>query len=380
MLVVATSTMALVIVLSIFNGLEGLLRNLYGSFDAQITVLSGTGKSFEYSNDLQNQIERVPGIEVITEVIEDNALIRYRGAQRVVRLKGVGESFLDQGRFNEALSYGPMQLKDDSVGFAIIGRGIQYSLGVNLTDDFYPLQIFYPRDIGPGQLNPDKMFTLKQILPGSVFAIEKYFDDNYVFVPLEFSKELMSYGDKRTSLEIAIRDGERNSEVIADLSETLGAKFTIKSNDQIHGNLYKILKWEKIFVFLTFGIILAIGSINIFFSLSMLVIDKKKDLAVLKALGAPSQLLQKTFLLEGCLIAFSGAFIGLGLGLSIAWLQQELGLISMGIPGTISDAYPVKIEILDVALTAMLVIVITIIASISPARKAAKSLNLHLLQ
>ncbi|MEQ9232034.1 MAG: FtsX-like permease family protein [Cyclobacteriaceae bacterium] len=380
MIVVGLSTMALVIVLSVFNGLEGLLRNLYGTFDADITILPVEGKSFELTGDFRSQLEAIPGVEYIAEVIEDNVLVAYRGSQRIVRLKGVSEDFQKQGRFESAITYGDMKLREENVGFAIVGRGIQYDLNMSLTDDFHPLVINYPRDIGPGQVNVEKMFSQKVILPGGVFAVERSLDNNYIFVPLQFSQELLDYGNRRTALELSITPNVSLAEAKSTLEKHLGPSFIVKKNDELHSSLYRILKWEKIFVFLTFGLIIAIGSVNIYFSLSMLVIDKKKDLAVLKALGAPADLLRKTFMTEGSLIAFSGAFIGLLLGLLIAGVQQEFGLVGMGVPGAISDAYPVKIEWLDVVLTAFVVVFITILSSLQPARKAAKSLDLNLLQ
>ncbi len=380
MSVVGLSTMALVIVLSVFNGLEGLLRNLYGTFDADITILPAEGKSFELTGDFRSQLETIPGVEYIAEVIEDNVLVAYRGSQRIVRLKGVSEDFQKQGRFESAITYGEMKLREENVGYAIVGRGIQFDLNMSLTDDFHPLVINYPRDIGPGQVNVEKMFSQKVILPGGVFAVERSLDNNFIFVPLQFSQELLDYGNRRTALELSIMPNASLAEAKSTLEKHLGPSFIVKKNDELHSSLYRILKWEKIFVFLTFGLIIAIGSVNIYFSLSMLVIDKKKDLAVLKALGAPADLLRKTFMAEGSLIAFSGAFIGLLVGLLIAGAQQEFGLVSMGVPGAISDAYPVKIEWLDVVLTALVVVMITVLSSLQPARKAAKSLDLNLLQ
>lgn len=380
MLVVGISTMALVLVLSVFNGLEGLLRNLYGSFDAQITVLPTEGKSFEYTDHLQAQVLEVDGISTVADIIEDNVLIKYRGAQRVVRLKGVGDSFVKQDRFRNAITIGHMKLKEERVGYALIGRGIKNDLSIQLNDDFYPIQVYYPKDVGPGQINPERMFTLKRILPGSIFAVEKYIDENYIFVPIEFSQELLNYGNRRTGLELGVNDGADLDKIKTDLIASLGSGFQVKLGDEIHSDLYKILKWEKIFVFLALAAIIGIASINIYFSLSMLVIDKKKDLALLKAIGSPASLVQKIFLVEGAIIAFTGAFSGLALGLIIAFAQQQFGIIGMGVQGAIVDAYPVIVDWRDVLVTSLFIVIITMLAAIQPARKAAKSVALNLLQ
>jgi len=380
MVVVGISTMALILVLSVFNGLEGLLRNLYGSFDAEVTILPASGKSFEYTEEIKSSILAIEGVSTVVEVIEDNALITYRGSQRFIRLKGVGDDFSKQDRFKNALNYGPMKLKEDQVGYAIIGRGISNDLSIKLNDDFYPIQVYYPKDVAPGQINPERMFTLKHILPGSVFAVEKYIDENYIFVPLEFSQELLNYGNKRTALELGLSSGVDLDRLKKNLTASLGSSFKVKLGDEIHSDLYKILKLEKMFVFLALAAIIGIASINIYFSLSMLVIDKKKDLALLKAIGSPDSLLQRIFLAEGSIIAFTGAFSGLILGLIIAGAQQEFGLIGMGVQGAIVDAYPVIIDWRDILVTSLFIILITIISAIQPARKAAKSSAVSILQ
>ena len=379
-MVVGISTMALVIVLSVFNGLEGLLKNLYGTFDADIVITPAKGKTFEVSESLLSLVSSVEGVASTVEVIEDNVLVKYKGAQRVVRLKGVGDGYIEQGRFDDALIFGNLELKQENNGYALVGRGIQYDMSIHIEDEFQPLVMYYPKEVGPGQMNPEKMFSILPVYPTGSFAIEKSFDDNYIFVPIELAQQLFQLDTKRTAMELAIDPSADPLFVKEKLTSSLGDHFQIKLNEEIHGSLFRILKWEKLFVFLTFAIIIAIGSINIYFSLSMLVIDKQKDLAILKAIGAPATLLYRIILSNGVLIAFSGAFSGMTLGLIISWTQQEFGLISMGVPGAISDAYPVRIQWADVLLTTSLVVVVTILASIQPAKKASKMLDLAHLQ
>jgi lipoprotein-releasing system permease protein len=378
MLVVGISTMAMIIVLSVFNGLEGLLRNLYGQYDPDITVVPTQGKTFSVEEAWLSELREIDGVESVAEVIEDNVLVRYKDAQRVVRMKGLSDAFIDQRRIQDYIVDGQDVLKKDNIGYAIAGRGIQYALSLSVGDDFHPLQVYYPRDIQPGRLNPSSLFSLRSIRVGGIFAVEKYYDENYIFVPLEFMQELLKDTRRRTSLEIQVKKDA--AEVKKALQEFLGPAYNVRLNEEIHGDLYKILKWEKIFVFLTFGLIIAIGSINIYFSLSMLVIDKKKDLAILQSLGAGPGLRAKVFLAEGAIIAFSGGLIGLVLGLGISWLQQTYGIVSIGVPGALTQAYPVAIEWLDVLLITLLIIGITLVAAIQPARKASAAQDLSLLQ
>lgn len=380
MLVVAIGTMALIIVLSVFNGLEGLLRNLYGTVDPNLVVSANVGKSFVYGPDISNKVNSLEEIVSITEVLEDNVLIKYNNAQRVARVKGVSESFIEQGRLEDYLVFGDLKLTSNDISYAIVGRGVQYDLSINPKNDFYTIQMYFPDEVRPGMLNPEKMYRLKNILPGGVFAVEKSYDENLVYVPIRFAEDLFNKKGKRNLLELQLAPSADPNEVKKRLQDLLGSSFLVQSNDEIHSDLYRVLSYEKFFVFLTFSIIIAIASINIFFSLNMLVLDKKKDVAILSAQGATRGLITKIFLLEGCIVAFTGAFTGLLLGLLVSFVQQEFGLVTMGMQTAIIDAYPVKVEWLDVLLTVLSIIVITIVTSIQPALSASKSVAMTDLQ
>ncbi len=380
MIVVAFGTMSLIIALSVFNGLEGLLRSLYGNFDPAIIVTPSEGKSFQLSEDLKSKIESTAGVLSLTEIIEDNVLVKYKEAQRVVRLKGVSHSFEDNSGIKDAVVSGEFSLVRDSIPYALIGRGIQYDLSLNLKNEFYTLQVYYPKNIAPGVINPEQLYNLQNILPGGIFAIEKYYDENFIFVPLAFANKLFKYGDKRTSIEVEISSGGSIAETKTNLQSALGSGFVVRSGEELHSDLYKTLNIEKLFVYVTFASIIAIASVNIFFSLSMLAIEKKKDIAVLIANGASSNLIQRIFLFEGGIIALSGASLGMVLGLAISLLQQEFGFISMGMDSAVVPSYPVKVELPDVIATALITIIVTILASIQPAKKASRSFSTQTLQ
>ncbi|MFT4737861.1 MAG: lipoprotein-releasing system permease protein [Cyclobacteriaceae bacterium] len=379
MLVVGIGTMALIIVLSVFNGLEGLLKNLYASFDPEVYITASEGKSFEYTEDLKQQISSVKGIAIITEVIEDNVLIKYRNAQRVVRMKGVSENYLDQGRIQKSLVYGQAKLREDKINYALIGRGIQYDLSINPDNEFYTLQVYYPKNIRPGNLNPTSLYRVQHLMPAGVFAIEKYYDENYFFAPLTFASQLLQYGNKRTSIEVALDESASPSRVAAQLSELLGAGLQVKLGEEIHQDLYKILKVEKLFVYIIFSLIIGIASINIYFSLTMLAIDKQRDIAILSVQGASRSLISKIFLVEGAIVALTGAFIGLVLGVGVSLIQEKYQLISMGAQTTVMDAYPVKVVLQDVLISIGCIITITLLASIQPARLAGKKISVRTL-
>ncbi len=365
---VAVGTMALVIVMSVFNGLEDLIRGLFASFDAELKIEAAEGKSFEVNEEWLEEIRNVEGVLVLTEVIEDNALFEYQGNQMVARIKGVSDNFLDQGRFANGYFWGDTTLGTDLRPGAILGRGVGFFLSVNLESVNSTLKVFYPKTPrSAATLDPNQMYGTGYLEPRAYFSIERQFDDEYVIAPLKFTKELLSYGDKRTALEVKVDDGESIDEVQERLKVFLGPEFLVKNADEQHAGLIRTVKLEKLFVFLTLTFILGIASFNIFFSLSMLAIEKKKDIAVLKAMGASEKLVKQIFIKQGALIALSGAIIGLVLGYLICLLQETYGLVSLGISSAVVEAYPVKVVWLDFLWIAMAVLGITYLASFRPA-------------
>jgi lipoprotein-releasing system permease protein len=372
MIGVAFVTMALVVALSVFNGLEDLIRSLYNSFDPELKVTVMKGKSFPVDKPFLSKIEAIEGVDLVTEVIEDNALLKYKEDQMVVKVKGVSDNFIQQNRMDSLITEGEFTLHKDSVDYAIIGRGVQYNLTIPLNGTIFPLQLWYPKNKTSLGMDPLSVFNRENIMPGAVFAIEKQYDDNYIFVPLSFTEKLLNYGNKRTSLEIKTKKGYKVKEVQNRIKETLGAAFRVQNSDEQHASLLKAVKIEKLFMHITISFILAIASINIFFSLTMLAIEKKKDVAILFSMGASQNLIKNIFLLEGAIIAFMGAFSGLLLGLAICIIQKQFGIVKMGMDTSVVDAYPVKLLSEDFLSTGLTILIITILISYRPASKAAK--------
>src|SRR4051812_36037930 len=372
---VAIATAALIIVLSVFNGLEVLLSSLYTSFDPELKIEAAKGKSFEVNDELIRSIETVPGVKIITEVIEDYAYVRYRDADVVVTLKGVSNNFIDQHRLDGHIIEGELRLWKDSIPFAIIGRDIRYILSAEVTDKSHALQIFYIRNLKSGSTDPSRMYARKSIRPGSVFSIEKNYDGNYIFVPLQFAQELLNYGNRRTALEVQT-SGIGIHEVQNGIRARLGENFIVKTNQEQHEDIFRLLKFEKLFAFLALSLLLLIGSINIFFSLMMLAIDKKKDISILTAIGGQPSLIKRIFLAEGMIISVTGAAIGLLLGATLCYLQEHVGLVGMGMENAIVSNYPVRMRIADFVLTSSVIIGIAFIVSFRPAILASKSYSI----
>lgn len=365
---VAVGTMALVIVMSVFNGLEDLIRGLFASFDAELKIEAAQGKSFLTNEEWLQSIRDLDGVAILTEVIEDNALLDYNGNQMIGRIKGVSENFLEQGRFSKGYFWGDTTLGTEIRPAAILGRGVGFFLSVNLDNINVPLKVFYPKaPRSAATIDPTQLYSSAILEPVAYFSVERQFDDQYIIVPLSFTRDLLNYGDKRTSLEIKVSEGFSIGQVQSQLKALLGPDFLAKNTDEQHAGILRTVQLEKFFVFLTLTFILAIASFNIFFSLSMLAIEKKKDIAVLKAMGASVQLIRKIFLKQGALIAFSGAIIGLVLGYAVCWIQQTFGLVLLGISSAVVDSYPVEIVLSDFVWISSAVITITLVASWRPA-------------
>jgi len=376
---VAVGTMSLVIVLSVFNGLEDFIRTLYNSFDPDIKVMPVMGKSFEIDSVATNQIRRIEGINFVSEVIEDNAYIKYRDSEMVVKVKGVDGEFLMNDRLRKNIVEGSLTLEKEGLPQAILGRGVQYTLNMNDIDNVFPLQFFYPKRASRGSINPSQAVTQRNIMVGGIFEIEKQFDMNYIVAPIDFVNRLMDFKSRRTALEINLKKGTDVDYVKNEIAEILGDSFLVLDSDEQHATLIKAIKIEKLFVFITFSFIIAVAAINIFFSLTMLAIDKKKDIAILFSLGASKKLIQSIFLKEGAIISFSGAILGMTAGILICAIQQQFGVVSMGIETAVIDAYPVKMKWLDFIYSSASIIMITLLFSSRPAIIASRLIKVDQL-
>jgi len=371
---IAVSTTALLLALSVFNGLEGLIKSLFCSFDPDIKITLSRGKAFTLDTSLRSKINAVPGVSKVVDVLEDKALLRYQDRQIIIKLKGVSEEFIHQSRLEPFIRQGHFKLKQGEECFAMLGSGVQYTLSIPVhNDQAHMLQVFYPTNMGANTLLTQQLYLCKSIRPGAVFAVEKQFDESYVIVPIDFAAALMGMRDKSTALEIQVAEGYVIDQVQQTLRSLLPNYFQVLNSTEQQATLMQAIHLERLFVFLTFSFILFVASLNIFFILSMLALNKRNDIAVLYTLGATSKDIRCIFLIEGLLIAVSGATIGMIAALLLSWLQQTFGLVSLGTQTSLLEAYPVKREVSDFIYTAISVVLVTFIAAYRPAQLAAQS-------
>lgn len=385
MLVVAVGTAALIIALSVFNGLEGVVRGLHHTFNPDLQITAIVGKSFKITDEMRQKIQKTTGVAQFSEVIEDNAVLNYKDEQMVVTIKGVSKNFTAQSRIDTALLEGKFRLEIDTIvgedtirrNFAVLGRGVQIKMGISVRNHLDHLQLWYPKrtrsmDKIMSSANAERNFTKKGILPAGIFSLEQHYDEKYVFVPLQFAEQLLEYEDLRTAIEVKVQNPADITEVQTRLRATLGKDFVVRTSDEQNVTLLRAIKIEKFFMYITLSFILAVASFNIFFALMMLVIEKQKDIAVLQSIGATGKTIGQIFFLEGAIIAFVGALVGLVLGTSVCVLQQMYGFVQMGAATMVVNAYPVKLQADDFFYTILTIIFITLLSSLLPAIKAAK--------
>lgn len=375
MLGVGVGAMALVIVLSVFNGLEDFNRQLFRTFDADLTITPTAGKRFDVDPVRLEQLRRLPGVQVAAQVIEENALAQYRNLRSVVTVRGVDDNLATRPQLDTALVEGRLTLQEGRTPYALLGYGVARSLGVAVDDEFTPLELWYPRRDASLTLPTADAFQREQVQPGGVFSIEQQYDDHYLIVPLAVAQNLVDAGSSRTALELRLQPGADAEAVRAAAERVMGPTFKVQTPDEQHAGLIRAIQIEKLFVFVTLTLIIAVASFNIYFSLNMLVLDKQDDVRVMYAMGATPTLIRRIFLVEGALVAFTGAVVGLALGVLICWAQQEFGLVKMGLMTSLVDAYPVKMRAEDFALTALALVAITLLASYGPAVQAARLQN-----
>lgn len=370
---IGVGTMAMVIVLSVFNGMEELNRQIFKSFDPDIKISPVEGRRFNTTDGMLDSLNRIEGVQFVTQVIEDNALASYDDQQVLIRLKGVDSTFQYRRQMDTTLLEGSLKLTGpQGTRFALISDGIRNALSVSLRDNFIPFELWYPRsDRKTLNFSNADAFNQVAVVPGGAFFIESRYDD-IVFVPLEVTQSLMGLDQERSALEVQLAPGASEARVIRRLKSQLGDRFNIQNRDEQNADLLRAIRVEKLFVTVTLSLIILVAAINIFFSLSMLTIEKKRDTAILFAIGAKPALIRRIFISVGNIVAFAGAGIGLLAGVLICLAQKKYGLVSMGMKTALVDAYPVQLQWADVLLTATVIVLITIVVSVIPALRAAR--------
>jgi lipoprotein-releasing system permease protein len=369
---VAVGTIALIVVLSVFNGFDDLIKSLYSSFDPEIKITPAAGKTFIPHSSSFDSLKKLEGVMFYSEVLEENALLRYGEKQYIATVKGIDDQFSNVTGIDTMIVEGEFTLFRKNRPYAIVGQGIAYYLGMGL-NFITPINIYSLKRSGNISINPEQAINRKYIFPSGVFSIEQEYNTKYILVPIQFARELLQYTNEVSALELRL-DPAADPEAIQEKIQTLlGDQFLIQNRNEQNELFYKIMKSEKWAIFFILTFILIVASFNIIGSLTMLILDKKKDIETLRNLGATDSLIKRIFVTEGWLISFSGALIGLLIGSLISWLQARYGLIKLDGSGSfIIDAYPVVYQFSDVIKVLLTVMLIGFIAAWYPVRFTSK--------
>ena len=376
---VAVATMALVIVLSVFNGFHDLVASLFTSFDPQLKVVPVEGKTAPADDPILTKIRLLPQVDVATETVEDQALAIYNDHQAMVKIKGVDDNFAELSHITDILyGDGSFSLHAANLEYGTVGIRLAQNLGIGAQWDGF-LKIYAPKKEGQLDMtNPGDGFVADSLnSPGVLFAVKQAkYDKNYIITSISFARNLFGQQGMLSDLEIRLKPGSNLDAVKAEMQQIAGNKYKVLDRFEQQEDTFKIMSIEKMiaYIFLTF--ILVVVCFNIIGSLSMLIIDKKNDVVTLRNLGANDKQITRVFLFEGRMIAVIGAVIGIGLGLLLCFLQQQYGFVRLGDSegSFIVDAYPVSVHYSDVAIIFVTVIAVGWLAVWYPVRALSKRL------
>ena len=371
----AVGTAAMIIILSVFNGLEESLKSIYRDFDPDLKIISSEGSYIK--NELANEIYTINNVDVVTPFIENKSLLQNNGKEVVSVIKGVDKTFINQGRVVNNLTEGEFSLFNQKSKNTIIGRGIKYGLGINTNSNFESITAFVLNDsikITPQMLN-SKIYQKNKLNVVGVFAIENNFDSNYIFTSLSTAQNIFNKENMISGYEIKLKDINQVNKSKDDIKKVIGNELKVLSFSEIRGGLYKILETEKLVVYAIFSMILVLSSLNIFFLLIMMSVEKNKDISVMYSLGIKKKTVRYAFILQGVLIGLSGIIIGLFVGVIISLIQHETGFVKINLPNSIISAYPIQVKVIDLVLITSIVLTISTIASIFPSMITSSKKN-----
>jgi lipoprotein-releasing system permease protein len=364
---VAVGTMALVIVLSVFNGLETMVRSIFNTFDPDIRITAAEGKTFEPDSAQLKLLARLDGVSCYSLTLEENALLKYGDKQYIATVKGVDDNYSMVSEIDSTMWEGEFTLMSDKGRpFAVPGVGVAQYLGIRV-NFVTPLSIYVPRKEGSAS-DAENAFNRKFIFPSGIFQIEKDYDSKYVYLPLEFTRELTENDNAATSIEVKFKNNADERSVQKAIKKIFGKDFQVQNRYEQQEIFYKVMKSERLAIFFILTLILIIASFNIIGSLTMLIIEKERDIEILKSLGAANDLIRKIFIFEGWLISIIGAAAGIILGFIICWIQQTFGIVRLQSETLIMNAYPVVMKVKDFIIVPATVLIIGYWAAWYPVR------------
>ena len=366
-------TASLIIILSAFNGFESLVKSLYSSFYPDLRVMPASGKILTIGKEQAQKVARFPGVKAVSFIAEEKALLQNGEYQAIVFIKGVDSNYAAVAGVPGKMIRGSFNTGSAAQPRAVLGAGIENAIGVMSDRSLLPISVYLPRKGITDLSNPLESLSQGEIIPSGSFAIQSEFDNKYVITNIDFLRQYLNYGeDEYSSIEVALSDLRSEKEVKLALQQLLGSGFLVQNKYEQNKSLYSTIQIEKWAIYAIFSLILLVAAFNMIGALSMLVLEKKKDIQVLQAMGAEQGMIRKIFLSEGLLLAMIGAGGGILVALFLYFIQVHYKLVPIQGDSFLIDHYPVKLVFWDFLLVTVTVFVIGIFASWFPAMRAAK--------
>jgi lipoprotein-releasing system permease protein len=371
--VIAFSTMCQVLVLSVFNGFEDLVQSLYSNFYSDIRIIAPAGKTIFLTQAQIADIQKFAGIKSTSLIAEDKAMLQNGELQTVVFLKGVDSNYANVSGVPFNMLNGKFNTGNVENPFLILGSGIENAIGVESDKSILPLTVFLPKKHINNSGDILSSLSEGNAYTSGSFAIQQDFDNKYVLTNIDFVKQQMEFaGDEYSALEISLIDPGETDDITKALQDKLGKNYKVQTKYQQNSSLYNSMKLEKWAIYAVLTLILILAAFNMISALTMLVLEKKKDISVLQSLGAHNSLIKKIFLSEGLLLALTGAITGICLALLICVLQVKFHFVKLEGNSFLIDYFPVKVLVPDILLVAATSLIIAAIAAWFPAQKASK--------
>lgn len=365
--VVAIVTMALFTILSVFNGLNQLISSMFNTFDADLKISLNEGKYFN-ADSVIAVINDIDEIKTYSLTLEEDVLLRYGQRQFIATAKGVDTLYNSVSGIDSMLTRGEFILQSGSIQHGVVGQMVAYRLGVGL-NFIEPLMLYAPDRFAKPGINPQKSFRKEALYPSGIFTVQQDIDSKYIITSLELMQNLLRCEGMISNIEVKLTNPSSEEATKQLLKQKLGNRFTVQNRFEQHEFVYKVIQSEKWAIFLIVTFILIIASFNIIASLSMLIIEKKKDIAIFASMGADIQFIRKVFLFEGWLISALGAAIGLTLGFIICWIQETFGIIPFQSGGNFFiSSYPVDMQFSDAIASLGIVLLIGLLVAFVPVR------------
>lgn len=362
-------TAALILILSVFNGFEGLIAGLLNDFNPDLKVTPIEGKFFSLNDEELASLKKIDGIHSVSRTIEEIAFFEYKGSQIVGAVKGVDEDFLKVSQLDSAIHFGKYTLRDNGINYGVVGARLYNQLSINQRDALTPVKVHMPVRKKKGLIKKD--YKTMSIYPSSVFSVQSEKEDQFMISSLEFASKLLDKKNEVSALEIKMDGSVSESAIRKDIAALLGPTLEIKNRYQQDEAFLKLMNIEKWISFLITSLTLFIVAFNLVGSLWMIVLDKKKDISILKTLGYNPKDIKNIFITEGLLITGLGIIIGISIAVTLYLLQTYFGIVPVP-AGFIIDAYPIQLKGMDFLVVIITVLIIGYLASILPSNRAAR--------